>query len=94
MTALVNALRALGLQAEVSLAGRWLRLDGERCAVFVVEAARGGYYTWCQDPAGGAVQYHLNPIEAISTGMDRAAMPAGSEHANSCPPESDDTAAS
>ena len=77
MTELVDALRQLGLQGEVSFSGRWAKLEGEHCAIFVVEAARGGYYTWCDDPAARAVQFHINPVEAIQAGVQRAAHQAG-----------------
>ena len=44
MMRLVEALQTLGLQGEVSLGGRWVMLRGERCAVYVVEAAWGTHY--------------------------------------------------
>ena len=73
MTRLVEALRSLGLAGEISLAGRWLKLPGERCPVYVVEATGGGYYTWCDDPDARAVQSYLSPTEAIRAGLQRAA---------------------
>jgi hypothetical protein len=51
MTQLTEALHRLGLEGEQSLGGRWVKLPGERCAVYVIEAAYGmGYYTWCDTP--------------------------------------------
>jgi len=72
MTALVDALQHLGLESEVSLSGRWARFEGDCCTVYVAEAARGGYYTWCDDPAMRTVQFHHNPNEAIQAGLLRA----------------------
>ncbi len=73
MTGLLEALRDLGLAGEISLSGRWVELRGERCAVYVVEAAwSGGYYTWCDDPAQRTVEHYLDPIEAIQAGLRRA----------------------
>ena len=51
MTRLVEALLSSGIDGEIALGGRWVKLQGVRCAVYVVEAAWGaGYYTWCGDP--------------------------------------------
>jgi hypothetical protein len=73
MTRLVAALRALEQEGEIALAGRWVTLRGERCAIYVVEAAwSSGYYTWCDDPEERAVQFYLDPIEAIQAGLRRA----------------------
>jgi hypothetical protein len=73
MMRLVEALQTLGLQGEVSLGGRWVMLQGERCAVYVVEAAWGThYYTWCDDPAERAVQSFPDPVQAIQAGLRRA----------------------
>ena len=75
---LVEALQTLGLQGEVSLGGRWVMLQGERCAVYVVEAAWGThYYTWCDDPAERAVQSFLDLVQAIQVGLRRAARQPG-----------------
>lgn len=73
MTQLVDALRALGLDGEVSLAGRWVRFQGERCEVYVAEAASGGYYTWCGDRETRAIEPYFDPVEAIHAGLRRAA---------------------
>ena len=71
---LVEALQTLGLQGELSLGGRWVTLRGERCRVYVVEAAWGThYYTWCDDPAERTVQSYLDPVQAIQAGLRRAA---------------------
>jgi hypothetical protein len=80
MMRLVEALQTLGLQGEVSLGGRWVMLQGERCAVYVVEAAWGThYYTWCDDPAERAVQSFLDPVQAIQVGLRRAARQPDAE---------------
>lgn len=74
MTRLTEALRALGLDGEISLSGRWLKLRGERCSVYVAEVAwAAGYYTWCDDRGARAVEHYLDPTEAIRAGLKRAA---------------------
>ena len=74
MTRLSEALQALDLQGEVTLSGRWLKLEGARFPVYVVEAAwNGGYYTWCDDPRERAVEFYRDPGEAIRAGLRRAA---------------------
>lgn len=76
MTRLVEALQALGLYGEIDLAGRWVKLQGEQCAVYVVEAAWGdGYFTWCEDDKARVVQSYLDPRKAIHVGLRRAARP-------------------
>lgn len=90
MTELVDALLALGLPSEISLAGRWARLEGGHCAIFVVAASRGGYYTWCDDPAARSIQFHRTAHEAIQAGRDRAAhgaQRAREREANSAEPD-------
>jgi hypothetical protein len=73
MTRLLDALRTLGLEGEVALAGRWVKLRGERRTVYVAEAAWGsGYYTWCDDPEERAIELYRNPTEAIEAGLRRA----------------------
>ena len=74
MTRLVEALGDLGLEGEVTHAGHWLRLEGRRFPVYVVEVAwNGGYYTWCDGPGERAVEYYRDPTDAIEAGMRRAA---------------------
>ena len=74
MTRLVAAMHALGLPGEVSNAGRWVTLNGERCRVQVVEAARGaGYFTWCEDPGPRTVEHYPDRALAIAAGLRRAA---------------------
>jgi hypothetical protein len=54
MTRLVAALQALGLDGEINLAGRWMKLQGKQCAMYVVEAAWGdGYFASCEDGKSG-----------------------------------------
>lgn len=74
MTHLVEALRTLGIDGDVSLAGRWVTVWGERCRMHVVEAPwGGGYYTWCDDPAERAVERYRDPIAAVQAGLWRMA---------------------
>ena len=74
MTRLVEALNALGLQGEIALSGRWIRLNGERCPVYVIEEAWGvGYYTWCDDPQARTVEFYRDAATAIQAGLRRAA---------------------
>ena len=84
MTRLVEALNALGLQGEIALSGRWIRLEGECCPVYVIEEAWGtGYYTWCDDPRARTVEFYRDPATAIQVGLRRAAKQstAGGGHA-------------
>lgn len=77
MTQLVDALVMLGLTGEITHAGRWARLDGECCPVYVVEASWDrGYFTWCGTPEGRVVEFYRDPTEAIRAGLGRAARPA------------------
>ncbi len=72
-TPLIDALRELELDAEVSLGGRWAELRGERCLVYVVEVAvADGYFTWCGDPLERAVEFYRSPAQAIEVGLQRA----------------------
>lgn len=74
MSRLMEALQALGLEDEISLSGRWLKLRGERCSVYVAEAAwDAGYYAWCDDREERAVEHYLDPTEAIQAALKRAA---------------------
>lgn len=73
MTRLTETLRALELPGEISLSGRWVKLAGERCAVYITEAPWGaGYYSWCDDPRERAVKFYNEPSEAIKAGLLRA----------------------
>ncbi len=74
MTRLAEALQALGLEGEVDLAGRWVKVGEDRCPVYVYEAARGGgYYAWCGCPEARTVQFYRDATEAIQAGLHRAA---------------------
>lgn len=74
MTRLTEALQALDLRGEVILSGRWLKIEGARFHVYVMEAAwDGGFYTWCDDPRERAVEFYSDPTEAIRAGLERAA---------------------
>jgi hypothetical protein len=72
MTRLETALQALGLVGEVALGGRWVKVQGERCAVYVIESVGQGYYMWCDHPEARLVQSYSDPTEAIQTGLRRA----------------------
>jgi hypothetical protein len=74
MTRLVDVVQEMGLEAEGSPFGRWVRFRGEQGLVYVAQAAFGqGYYTWCDTPHGRAVEPYLDPAEAIQAGLQRAA---------------------
>ncbi len=76
MTRLEEALQTLSLEGEVALSGRWVKIQGERCMVYVVEAAWGsGFYTWCDDPRERAAELYLDPVEALRAGLRRARLP-------------------
>lgn len=71
---LITALQSLRLEGELSLSCRRLKLQGERCTVYVVEASDNrGYYTWCDDPQERVVEAYNDPAEAIQAGLLRAA---------------------
>jgi hypothetical protein len=64
MTRLVDTAQELGLNAEVSPSGRWMRFRGGQRTVNVLEALWGDdYYMWCE------------PLEAVRAGL-RCAGPA------------------
>ncbi len=72
MTTLVKTLHEMGLSGEVSLSGRWVELQGERCIVYVVEAASSlHYYTWCDDAETRKVEFYVTAAEAIKAGLRR-----------------------
>ena len=74
MTQLVEALQQLGLEGEQRFEGRWVKLQGERCSVYVIEAEWGkGYYTWCDDPQARTVECYPDALRAIRAGLRRAA---------------------
>lgn len=74
MARLVDALRAQGLTADISHAGRWAEIEGERCKVYVIETAdERGYHSWCDDAEERTVEYYREPDEAIRAGLRRAA---------------------
>ena len=74
MTRLTEALVALGLEGEIALSGRWVKLQGARFPVYIAETAWStGYYTWCDDSEERRVEFYLDPTEAIQAGLRRAA---------------------
>ena len=83
MTRLREALQTLGLEGQVGRSGRWVTLDGERRRVYVAEAPhRGGYYTWCDDPAARVVEHYPDAAAAIQAGLRRASIRDPSEEEN------------
>jgi hypothetical protein len=82
MTRLVDVAQEMGLRAEVSPFGRWVRFRGEQGLVYVAEAAFGqGYYSWCDTPHGRAAEPYLDPTAAIQAGLQRAARRTADEEA-------------
>ena len=77
MTRLVEALDALHLEGELSLADRWVKLQGQRCWVYVAAAKGGRYFTWCDDVQECAIAFYRDPIDAIQAGLRRASHAAG-----------------
>ncbi len=74
MTQLMRALESLGLDGEIALSGRWAKLRGERCSVYVVESSdESVYYTWCGCAEDRVVEAYGDPTEAIRVGLQRAA---------------------
>ncbi len=75
-TQLSDALSELRLDAKLDLGGRWSRLRGECCDVFVAELNCGhGYITWCDHPAERSVEFYRDPHDAIRAGLRRAGAP-------------------
>jgi hypothetical protein len=88
MTRLVDVAQEMGLRAEASPFGRWVRFRGEQGLVYVAEAAFGqGYYSWCDTPHGRTAEPYLDPTAAIQAGLQRAACRTADEEAprNTCP---------
>ena len=82
MTRLVDVAQEMGLRAEVSPFGRWVRFRGEQGLVYVAQAAFGqGYYTWCDTPHGRTAEPYLDPMAAIQAGLQRAARRTADEEA-------------
>ena len=74
MTRLVDALAILDLTGEITHAGRWVCLPGERCPVYVVEVSQGGgFFSWCGAPDAAVVEVYRDPVAAIRAGLGRAA---------------------
>jgi hypothetical protein len=82
MTRLVDVAQEMGLRAEASPFGRWVRFRGEQGLVYVAEAAFGqGYYTWCDTPHERTAEPYLDPTAAIQAGLQRAARRTADEEA-------------
>ena len=82
MTRLVDVAQEMGLRAEASPFGRWVRFRGEQGLVYVAQAAFGqGYYTWCDTPHGRTAEPYLDPMAAIQAGLERAARRTADEEA-------------
>lgn len=94
MTRLVETLRARRLHGKIELSGRWVTLDGERCAVYVVEERDGaGYYSWCADEQARTVERYRDPVTAIERGLRRAAKQHGEDEDGEDPQQPPDRAA-
>ena len=66
----VDALHHLELDAEILADGRWACLDGTCCCVNDMEMWRHhGFFTWCDDPHERSVEYHMNALDAILSGL-------------------------
>ena len=73
MAALIDALRQLGIVAEVELGGRWVAIRGERATSYVVEAGWGpSFYVWCDIPEDRSVERYRDSIAAVQAGLRRA----------------------
>ena|SRR5215203_3970372 len=82
MTRLSQALELLDLEGEGGLDGRLVKLQGERCSVFIAEGPwAAGFYTWCDDPSERMVAHFDDPIEAIRAGLARASQRGQPAHA-------------
>ena len=74
MTQVVEACQKRGLAYEQAFEGRWVRLEGERGSVYVIEAEHGkGYYTWCDVKEARTVEFYPDARAAIDAGLRRAA---------------------
>jgi hypothetical protein len=77
VTCLGNLLRAMGLSFEESLSGRWVKIRGRECAVYIVEGSRPpSYLTWCARWDARESARYRTPEEAIAAGLRRAGGPA------------------
>jgi hypothetical protein len=75
MTKLVEALQALGLAGEIMLSGRWVKIRGKHCSVYVAETAWNKQYcTWCDHPQLRSIKFYSDPTEAIQAGLRRAEL--------------------
>ena len=76
MTSLVEALQALGVQGEIMLSGRWVKIRGERCSVYIAEITWNELYCmWCDDPQARRAEFYADATEAIYAGLRRAGSP-------------------
>lgn len=72
---LVAVSRAMGLEAEASPRGRWIRFRSAEGSVYVSEAVFGqGYFTWDDAEHPEAAGPYVDPREAIRAGLRRAAQ--------------------
>lgn len=75
---LVDVLNDLDIDADIDLEGRWVRIRGANCAVYIAELPWDrGLYMWCDHPAERAVQFYRDPYDAIRSGLKRAEHPGG-----------------
>jgi hypothetical protein len=72
-----DILRARGLLFEESLSGRWVKIQGQECAVYVVEGVWShSYLTWCDRWDAREIERYQTPEAAIIAGLRRAGGPA------------------
>ena len=72
---LVAISQAMGLEAEASPRGRWIRFRSAEGHVYVSAAVFGqGYYTWDDAEHPEAVGPYIDPHEAIRAGLQRVAQ--------------------
>ncbi len=73
MTRLVEAVQALGVEADFAPSRRLVKIKGERRTVYVAEVAWGSeYYTWCDGTEARTVELYATAREAIQAGLRRA----------------------
>lgn len=73
MSDIASSLNALGIHAQIQLAGRWVTFAGGRGRVHVIEAIRGGrFYTWCDIAEERDLHAFSTAEEAIQDGLRRA----------------------
>jgi hypothetical protein len=73
MTRLLDVMHAWGLKGETSRSGRWVRFHSERGDAYVVEAAWGGYYSFCDEQAEKQPDLYRDPETALQASLQKIA---------------------